>query len=159
MMQIKDIITDQQLKYCNQCGKCSSGCPSQRFLDFSPRRIVIMAQIGLVDDLLSSDTIWLCAECLKCKERCPREVAPYDVIQALRNLAFKTGLHCPIGYSQQLKSILNNGLMQESQMVRGRSGKRVNRKSLGLPELQKPYLLEKLSQNLSKITQLKKVKK
>jgi heterodisulfide reductase subunit C len=101
--------------------------------------------------LLKSDTIWLCADCLKCKERCPREVAPCDVIQALRNNAFKSGLTFPVGYSQNLRAIFKNGLVQQSQSVRTRKGERVNRKSLDLPKLQKPHSMERIAENLNKI--------
>ena len=158
LARLKDIIGDQQPEYCNQCGKCSSGCPSARFLDFSPRRIVVMTQLDMVADLLNSDTIWLCAECLKCKERCPREVAPYDVIQALRNMVFKKGLTFPVGYSQHLSSISEQGLVQQPQSIRTAKGERANRESLGLPKLQKPSSTEKIAQNLSKIIQLERSK-
>lgn len=156
VMRLKDIVGDQQPEYCNQCGKCSSGCPSARFLDFSPRRIVIMTQLDMIADLLKSDMIWLCAECLKCKERCPREVAPYDVIQALRNIAYKVGLTYPSGYSQYLSSISEKGLIQQPQSIRTQKGERVDRISLGLPKLQKPSSMEKIAQNLNKIMQLER---
>jgi len=158
LVRLKDIVGDQQPEYCNQCGKCSSDCPSARFLDFSPRRIVIMTQLDMDMDLLQSDTIWLCAECLKCKERCPREVAPYDVIQALRNMTYKMDLTFPSGYSQYLNSISEQGLIQQPQSIRTRKGERVNRGSLGLPNLQKPSSMEKIAKNLNKIIQLERSK-
>ena len=159
MIQLKDIVGDQQPEYCNQCGKCSSGCPSAHFLTaFSPRRIVIMSQLDMITRLLQSDTIWMCAECLKCKERCPREVAPYDVIQALRNMTVKTGLTFPKGYLQQLDSISKYGLMQEPQSVRTRSGGRVDRGSLGLPQLQKPSSMKSIEKNLYNIIQLERAR-
>ena len=158
MVRLKDIIGDQQPEYCNQCGKCSSGCPSARFLDFSPRKIVIMSQLDMTEHLLKSDTIWLCAECLKCKERCPRQVAPYDVIQALRNMTFKMSLTFPVGYSQQLSSILQQGLIQEPQSIHTRKGERVDRRSLGLPKLQRPSSMERIAQSLKDIIQLERPK-
>ena len=158
VVRLKDIVGDQQPEYCNQCGKCSSGCPSAKFLDFSPRRIVIMTQLDMTSDLLKSDTIWLCAECLKCKERCPREVAPYDVILALRNLTAKMGLTFPAGYSQYLNSISKRGLIQEPQLIHARRGERVDRRSLGLPKLQKPSSMEKIAQNLNNIIQPERAK-
>lgn len=158
MVRMKEIIGDQQPEYCNQCGKCSSGCPSAKFLDFSPRRIVIMTQLDMTSNLLKSDTIWQCAECLKCKERCPREVAPYDVIQALRNMTAKTGLTFPESYSQHLDSILKLGLIQEPQLIRTRRGERVDRRSLGLPKLQKPSFVRKIAQNIRNIVHLERAK-
>lgn len=155
---LKDVVGDQQPEYCNQCGKCSSGCPSARFLDFSPRRIVIMTHLDMTADLLKSDTIWLCAECLKCKERCPREVAPYDVIQALRNMAFNTDLPFPEGYSHHFNSISNLGSIQRPLSVRTRTGERFNRSSLALPKLQKPRSMAKIAQNMKKIVQRERIR-
>src|SRR4030066_1739716 len=92
--RLRHVIGDQRPEYCHQCGKSSSRCPVASFLDFRPRRILAMVQLDMIEELLKSEVIWSCAQCLACKERCPRDVAPYDVIQALQNLAYK--LHLPV---------------------------------------------------------------
>ena len=140
---------DQQPENCHQCGKCSSGCPVADFFDFRPRRIVAMVQFGLIEELLESEDIWKCAQCLACKERCPRDVAPYDVIQALQNLAFKLDLVFPKDYSALINSILKEGIIQKPTRVRIRKYQLPedktkkpfefgDRTTLNLPETKKP---------------------
>ena len=51
-MQLKLVIGDQLPEYCTQCGKCASGCPVSRFIDFSPRRIVAMVQLDMIEELM-----------------------------------------------------------------------------------------------------------
>ncbi len=107
-----------------------------------------MVQFGLIEELLESEDIWKCAQCLACKERCPRDVAPYDVIQALQNLAFKLDLF-PKDYSTLINSILKEGLIQKPTRVRIRKyllpedkTKKPfefgDRTTLNLPETKKP---------------------
>jgi len=57
---------------CYQCGKCTAGCPMAQSMDYSPRQIVRLLQLGLADDALRSRTIWMCASCETCATRCPR---------------------------------------------------------------------------------------
>lgn len=140
---------DHHLEHCNQCGKCSSGCPVAYFFDFRPRRIIAMVQLGFIEELLKSEDIWKCAQCLACNERCPREVAPYDVIQALQNLAFERNLVFPKDYSTLIDAILKEGIIQKPTRVKIRKlppledkTRRVfefgERTSLSLPEANKP---------------------
>jgi heterodisulfide reductase subunit C len=151
---------DQHPEYCNQCGKCSSGCPVADFFDFRPRRIMAMVQLGFIEELLESKDIWKCAQCLACKERCPRDVAPYDVIQALQNLAFKRNL-IPKDYSTLIDSVLKEGVIQKPIRVRTRKypppeGKKTrafefaDRASLSLPEAKKPTEIAKFAIALKK---------
>lgn len=148
-LRLRNVPGDQQPEYCHQCGKCSSGCLVADFFDFRPRRIVAMVQLGFIEELLESEEIWKCAQCLACTERCPRDVAPYDVIQALQNLAFKNDRVFPKDYSTFIKSILTEGVIQKPTRVRIRkhlpqedATKRTfefaDRTSLNLPEIKKP---------------------
>ena len=150
---------DHQPEYCHQCGKCSSGCPVADFFDFRPRRIVAMVQLGIIEELLESEDIWKCAQCLACKERCPRDVAPYDIIQALQNLAFRHNLVFPKDYSTLINSILKQGVIQKPTRVRIRKHpspedktKRAfefgDRTSLSLPEAKKPTEIAKFAKAL-----------
>ena len=157
--RLRQVLGDQRPEYCHQCGKCSSGCPVASFLDFRPRRILAMVQLDMIEELLKSEVIWSCAQCLACKERCPRDVAPYDVIQALQNLAFRLNLFVPEAYSALINSISKNGVIQTPTKVRVwrhlptkdtikgdfefRDGP-----SLGLPQLKKPAEMQKLAQAL-----------
>lgn len=157
--RLRHVIGDQKPEYCHQCGKCSSGCPAASFLDFRPRKIVAMVQLGMIEELLKSEVIWSCAQCLGCKERCPRDVAPYDVIQALQNIAFERNLFVPESYSVLIKSVLKNGVVQTPTRVRiwkhlpTKDAMRGDfefgdRQSLHLPQLKKPAEMEKLARAL-----------
>ncbi|MCD6530125.1 4Fe-4S dicluster domain-containing protein [Candidatus Bathyarchaeota archaeon] len=162
LSDLKHVVGDQQPEYCIRCGKCSSGCPVARFQkEFRPSRIVIMTQLGMINELLNSGVFWACAECLACKERCPREVAPFDLIQALRNLAFKSKLPTPREYSAFINSILRYGIIQRPIRVRvwrkpptkkesARKFEFRDRAALNLPEYKKPTSIEKFSEALRK---------
>ena len=126
---LRHILGDHHPEYCHQCGKCSSGCPVANFFDFRPRRIVAMVQLGFIEELLESENIWNCAQCLKCKERCPREVAPYDIIQALQNLAFNHNRFFPKEYSIFINSILKEGAIKKPTRVRIRKNSSIENKT------------------------------
>ncbi|HEY3316114.1 MAG TPA: 4Fe-4S dicluster domain-containing protein [Bacillota bacterium] len=76
---------------CYQCGKCSAGCPLSYEMDFQPRQIMRLVQLGLKDLALKSSTIWLCASCATCTTRCPREVKIASVMDVLRAMARREG--------------------------------------------------------------------
>ena len=149
--EMEEILRRSHPEMCYHCGKCASGCPSARLLEFNPRVIVGMVQAGLVDELLKSGVVWMCASCLKCKERCPSEVAPSDVIQALRLMTVERGLPFPEGYSTLMFSILEHGMIQTPQEVPTRELEFVDRKSLGLPEAQKPKNMAKFSEAIGRL--------
>ncbi len=123
---------------CTQCGKCSSGCPSARYLDLRPRRIVAMTQRDLIREVLDSGVIWMCAQCLQCKERCPRDVTPYDIIITLQNQAVREGLPFPEGLTKMLGSVKKLGAIQPPQEIVDREFDSFDRDELELPEMSKP---------------------
>lgn len=81
---------------CYQCGVCSGGCPVSFAMDYTPRQIIRMVQLGMIDEVLSSATIWLCASCSTCATRCPREIELPEVMASLKSLAIKKGIHAKI---------------------------------------------------------------
>ena len=81
----KEILT------CIQCGTCSASCPFSQFMDYSPREIIRMIQVGLDDEVLNSYTIWLCASCFSCAVRCPRGINITDIMQRLKYITIKEG--------------------------------------------------------------------
>jgi heterodisulfide reductase subunit C len=165
--RLLQITGSERNQYCHQCGKCSSGCPAADFFDFRPRKIVAMVQLGMIDELLSSEVIWHCAQCLLCKERCPRDAGPADVIQALQNLAYILDVHVPEGYPVLINSILKNGVVQTPIKVRvwkelptkdapRREFEFRDRLALGLPQLKKPADIQKLADALQEVLKWKK---
>ena len=84
-------ISGQDLLACNQCGKCSAGCPIVAAMDLLPSQVIRMAQLGM-EEVLESNTIWICASCLTCATRCPKGVDLPRLMEALRQIALRQGV-------------------------------------------------------------------
>jgi heterodisulfide reductase subunit C len=80
------------LSDCYQCGKCSAGCPVAAWMDYTPRQVIRLLQLGLGEDALKSHTPWLCACCQACYTRCPREVNLPRLMEAVRQEARRRGM-------------------------------------------------------------------
>jgi heterodisulfide reductase subunit C len=78
-------ISGESLLACNQCGKCSSGCPVAFSMDLLPNQVIRLAQLG-IEDVLDSQTIWTCAACLTCVSRCPKGIDLPRVMEAMRQV-------------------------------------------------------------------------
>ena len=76
-------ISGESLLACNQCGKCSAGCPVAFSMDLLPSQVIRLTQLG-IEDVLESDTIWTCAACLTCVARCPKGIDLPRIMEALR---------------------------------------------------------------------------
>lgn len=85
-------ISGQSLLACNQCGKCSAGCPMSFVMDLLPNQIIRLAQLGLEEDIAKSNTVWICASCLTCSVRCPRGVDLGRVMEALRLITLRKNI-------------------------------------------------------------------
>lgn len=141
IFKVENVIGDQRPNYCHQCGKCTSGCPVAKLQpEYRPHQIVSMARLGLVRELFASpDTVWSCALCFKCKEACPQDVAPSDMLLALRTISVERGIPTPQNFHKvMLKSIVRNGRYQPIQMIRSKDGKYYDRGRLALPQLTMP---------------------
>ncbi len=80
-----ETISGQSLLACNQCGKCSAGCPVAFGMDLLPSQVIRYAQLG-IQDVLACETIWTCAACLTCVSRCPKGIDLPRVMEAIRLL-------------------------------------------------------------------------
>ena len=85
--QIED-ISGENLLACNQCGKCSAGCPVAFSMDILPNQVIRLAQLG-IEDVLECQTIWTCAACLICVSRCPKGIDLPRVMEAMRLIAME----------------------------------------------------------------------
>ncbi len=81
-------ISGQSLMSCNQCGKCSAGCPSVAKMECLPNQVIRDVQLG-EESILEKNTIWLCASCYTCAVRCPKGVDLSKIMEALRLLTLR----------------------------------------------------------------------
>jgi len=79
------------INLCYQCGKCSAGCPAAFAMDYTPRQVIRLLQLGMVEKALEAESIWICATCETCSARCPRGVDIASLMDALRREALKQG--------------------------------------------------------------------
>jgi heterodisulfide reductase subunit C len=83
-----ETISGENLLACNQCGKCSAGCPVAFGMDMLPSQVIRLAQLG-IEDVIESQTIWVCASCLTCMARCPKGIDLSKVMEALRVISLE----------------------------------------------------------------------
>jgi heterodisulfide reductase subunit D len=73
---------------CYQCGTCSATCPTAHAMDYSPRALWRLVELGQFDEVLKSNTFWMCTACYSCTVRCPREVTITETMRQLREQYF-----------------------------------------------------------------------
>jgi len=93
---------------CFQCGTCTGSCPSAPRSSYRIRLFMRRAVLGLEDEALTDPDLWLCTTCYSCTDRCPRDIAPTDVIMAMRNLAAKRDI-IPRNFLQTVNLIYTTG--------------------------------------------------
>jgi heterodisulfide reductase subunit C2 len=92
-----EVLSEQKLLACYQCGRCSAGCPMVDEMDLLPNQVMRLAQLG-VQSVLSSQAVWVCASCLTCHARCPKGIDLPRVMEAIRILAMRaSGAHLLAG--------------------------------------------------------------
>lgn len=82
----------ENLLTCMQCGICAGSCPVSHEMDYTPRQLVRMIQLGLKKEVLNSNTIWICTSCFSCSVRCPRGIYPTELMETLKPIAIKEGI-------------------------------------------------------------------
>ena len=78
-------------RFCYQCGKCDVVCPWNRVTNFSIRKIVRQAALGLPE--IELDDIWRSTTSGSCPARCPRGVEQIEVGVAIRRIAAAYGVY------------------------------------------------------------------
>jgi heterodisulfide reductase subunit C len=78
---------------CYACGSCLVACPVNLATDrLQPRKLVMMANFGLFEELLVLPEIWYCLSCKSCNHACPMTVKPATLIAHLRMEAVRRGV-------------------------------------------------------------------
>ncbi len=80
-----ETFSDSRIRLCWTCGTCDNECPVFAATErLNPRKIVRMASLGMLEDLIHLPEIWYCLTCTRCQQVCPNLVKPFDLIQYLK---------------------------------------------------------------------------
>ncbi|HIP24921.1 MAG TPA: 4Fe-4S dicluster domain-containing protein [Archaeoglobus profundus] len=129
--KVVDLIMElgaENILSCMQCGACASICPLASVgFEWYNRKLIKAILIGIKDELLDDPTPWACVACNRCVEICPRNVAPFEVMFAMRRLMVEEFAISTLAI-EGLRSLYERG---HAVYLAG-AGK--TRKKVGLPE-------------------------
>jgi len=117
-------IGGERLRDCLQCGMCSAACPLSSYMDYTPRRLILLAREGFKQEVLTSSAIWLCTSCYACMVGCGNEVNLTHMMYALKERAIREGYYpkrfpIPIMAREFAKMVFRSGRITESWLVVG----------------------------------------
>jgi len=81
-----------------------------------------MVQLGMKNEVLTSDTIWVCASCQTCNTRCPNDIGIAHIMDTLRQISQREGIPAskkdvPIFHAAFLSSIKRFSKIHEASMA------------------------------------------
>jgi NADPH-dependent glutamate synthase beta subunit-like oxidoreductase len=86
------LLDGEKLKYCFECGVCSSSCPMMELApDHYNPRILLETIFSDPEKALTKSDVWLCGWCYRCYERCPQKLKPPEILLQVRSLAAERG--------------------------------------------------------------------
>ena len=81
------------IRMCWTCGSCDAQCPVNIATGrLRPQKIVRIANLGFLDELLHMPEIWYCLTCRRCMQVCPNAVSPSTLIDYARRKALFKGV-------------------------------------------------------------------
>ena len=111
----------KNVQACMQCGTCTGSCSSSQYMDYTPRHLWRMLQLGLKEDIFGSKTFSMCSSCYFCTLRCPRGLPLTETMGALKRMASREGLFTerksPSFYTAFLKTVRRYGRVREAEMM------------------------------------------
>jgi Fe-S oxidoreductase len=107
---VEDVMAEvgETFMSCLQCGTCTSVCPWNQVLSYSPRRILRQLSLENGNQQSVDQAVWSCVTCNACGLNCPRGIGIIDVMQAVRRLNI-TGERIPESFEAPLNSLKDNG--------------------------------------------------
>ena len=95
---------------CIQCGTCSGACPYGEYMDYTPRRIIKMLQIGQIEKVFESDSMLNCVNCYACMVKCPRNIHLTEVLlQLVKEQTFTRLVNVPAELQKALENTFRYG--------------------------------------------------
>ena len=111
----------EKLLTCIQCGTCTASCQTAYAMDYTPRQLWRLIQLGLKDEVLSSNSYWLCTACYACTLRCPRGIACTETMSTLKRMSVAAGtekLSSSARFYEAFKeSVYRHGRMHEVELM------------------------------------------
>lgn len=90
METLKEMISQNRVWQCLDCGKCSALCPITKWEKSqysSPRLLVDLALDGRPEDMFDHPLLWGCLTCKRCSEYCPADVDFPEFLVGVRSKA------------------------------------------------------------------------
>lgn len=92
LRSIVELATGADATLCWTCSSCDSECPVEIATNrLRPQKIVRLANLGLVEELITSPEIWYCLTCRRCTTICPNRVRPETLVRYARAAAVRCG--------------------------------------------------------------------
>lgn len=93
LRQVVQKATQADSTMCWTCSSCDAECPVEIATNrLRPQRVVRLANLGLIEELIVSPEIWYCLTCRRCTHICPNLVKPETVIRYARAAAIRCGV-------------------------------------------------------------------
>lgn len=95
----------ERLLSCVQCGSCTASCPTAYAMDYTPRQLWRLIQVGLREEVLLSNSFWLCTACYACNTRCPRGIPTMETMLELKVLAAREQGGMPLPLQERCRFV------------------------------------------------------
>jgi heterodisulfide reductase subunit C len=90
-----EALTGEKALLCDQCKKCTLGCPTAYAMRMKPHELLRAVQLGLAEEIFWSGTIWVCLSCETCNTRCPQGINILRLINGLREWSKRVDYYNP----------------------------------------------------------------